>query len=249
MKKSLAPAPPLAPFLRAVPLFSKRPASGTALDTHAHTTLLSEKQREALARIGTRLRLPARMMIYREDSPANSIFAIVEGVVKSYRELPSGRRRIATFLFQRDLFGLAEEGRYVNSAQAVTRVTIYRLPVDDLIVLMKHDADLQFQFLVKIAHELREAQRRSIVTSRRDAPGRLAMFLAIMRTLNPVPGRHDLVPLPMSRTDVADFLGLSLETVSRATGELERRGFVKFENRHLARILDETRFGRLVGAI
>jgi len=57
------------------------------------------------------------------------------------------------------------------------------------------------------------------------------------------------VPLPMSRSDIANFLGLSLESVSRASAELERRGIVKFESRHVARILNPARLAKLSAAV
>ena len=75
----------------------------------ADRIVLTPRQREELAQIGTRVRLPARKMIYREDSAAQWVFAVVEGAVKSYRELPSGKRALR-FLFSHDLFGLAEKG-------------------------------------------------------------------------------------------------------------------------------------------
>ena len=233
---------PRTPTLRAIPFLK------TGVDTEA--ALLTERQREELARIGLRIRLPARMSIYREDSPAESIFVVVEGVVKSSRELPSGRRNIVTFLFARDLFGLAENGRYVNSTQAVTPVTLYRLPLADLTVLLKRDADMQFQFLVKITHELREAQRRAIAINRRDAAGRVAMFVMLMaKHADRTAGGMGLIPLPMTRSDIAGFLGLSLESVSRAAAELERRRLIKFEGRCAARILDPQGVARLAAAV
>jgi CRP-like cAMP-binding protein len=242
MKKPVAPVTHLAPSLRAVPFL--RGAAG------AETIALTDRQREQLARIGMRLRLPARMVIYREDSTADWVFAIAEGAVKTYRELPSGKRIVSAFLFARDLFGLAENGRYVNSAQAITRVTLYRLPLSELTVLLKHDPDLQFHFLAKVTHELRESQRRTILVNRRDAAGRLAMFVALMLSESvPTPETGREVPLPMTRSDIANFLGLSLESVSRAAAELERRGLVAFEHRHLARILDADRLAKLVAAV
>jgi CRP-like cAMP-binding protein len=212
--------------------------------------VLTARQREQLARIGMRLRLPARMVIYREDSAADWVFAIGEGAVKTYRMLPSGKRIVSAFLFARDLFGLAENGRYLNCAQAITGVTLYRLPVRELTVLLKHDADLQFHFLAKVTHELRESQRRTILVGRRDAAGRLAMFLAWMSEQSGrTPRTEHQIPLPMTRSDIADFLGLSLESVARATAELERRGLVKFETRHLARIVDAARLAKLAAAV
>lgn len=240
MRPPIAPVP-LAPQLRAVP-FLKAP--------DAETIRLTDRQRQELTRIGTRVRLPARMVIYHADSPAEWVFSVAEGAVKSYRELPSGRRAVCAFLFVQDLFGLAQSGRYVNTAQAITGVTLYRLPVNELAVLLRHDGDLQFHFLGKVTHELRESQRRSIIINRRDAAGRLAMFIVLMREHTHGSPKNQLdVPLPMTRSDIADFLGLSLETVSRAAAELERRRLVAFEQRHLARIMDPARLARVAAAV
>jgi len=242
MKKPATAARQLAPSLRAIPFLK-----GT---TNTRTELLTDRQREELTRIGTRLRLPSRMVIYREDVPADWVFAVVEGAVKSYRDLPSGKRVVGAFLFPKDLFGLSENGKYVATAQAITRVTLYRLPIDALTELLLHDPGLQFQFLAKVTHELRDSQRRAILINRRDAAGRLAMFITLMRENMPrTPEADREVPLPMSRSDIANFLGLSLESVSRASAELERRGIVKFESRHLARILDPARLAKLAAAV
>ncbi len=225
------------------------------LDTGSdrRTVLLTDRQREALRTIGTRVRLPPRMLIYRQRAAANWVFAITEGVVKSYRDLPSGKRVISTFLFARDLFGLAANGVYVNSAQAITRVTLYRLPVRELIELLKRDSEMQFQFLMKVTHELRESQRRAIMINRRDAAGRLAMFVALMGAQADTTGasQHDVrdVPLPMTRSDIAAFLGLSLESVSRAAAELERRRLVTFADRHHAHIVDPAGLSSLIAAL
>ena len=72
---------------------------------------------------------PARTVVYRAGTPADSVFIIGDGVVKSFRDLPSGRRRIAAFFFARDLFGLAKAGRYVNTVQTLTPVRAYQLDV------------------------------------------------------------------------------------------------------------------------
>ena len=211
--------------------------------------VLTDRQRQDLVRIGMRVRLPARMTVYREDSPAQWVFAITDGAVKCYRELPSGKRLVSAFLFARDLFGLAENGHYLNCAQTLTVTTMYRLPIGELAALLKHDADMQFKFLMKVTHELREAQRRAVLITRRDAAGRLAMFISQMGARECPSAHTRVVPLPMTRSDIAGFLGLSLESVSRAAAELEQRGLVQFEHRHQARIVDADAFARLVAAV
>ena len=234
------------PSLQAIPFLK------TEVD--ADTIVLTPRQREQLIQIGTRLRLPARKVIYRVDAPADFVFVVMEGIVKSYRELRSGKRTLCAFLFARDLFGLAERGHYVNSTQTVTPVVLYRLSVSQLTLLLKHDAELQFQFLAKVTHELRQSQRRAVLITRRDAAGRLAMFIQLMAKRERQSSRQRDVPprevaLPMSRSDIADYLGLSLESVSRASKELRRRGLVKFDNLHLVRIVDPAGLAELAAAV
>jgi CRP-like cAMP-binding protein len=242
MKKSMASSADWVPPLNAIPFLKERAGAAKG------PILLTERQRQELARIGTRVGMGPRTIIYREDAPAMWVFAVTEGTVKTYRELPSGKRTIAAFLFAHDLFGLAENGRYTNTAQAITRVTLYRLPLAELAALLKHDGELQFEFLVKITHELREAQRRDVMLNRRDAAGRLAMFVAWMHTRQTTytAGPIDGISLPMTRSDIAAFLGLSLESVSRAAAELERRRVITFEGRHRAQIVNTSALAKLL---
>jgi CRP/FNR family transcriptional regulator len=241
-RKRKKPAPPGGPSLRAGPF--GHAASGTA------TQLLSDRQRAQLAAVAACLRLPAKTLIYPAEAPANSIWIVESGVVKSTRELPSGRRHITAFLFAGDLFGLAENGKYVNSIRAVTAATVYRIARETLTEILKRDGELEFQFLCKVAHELREVQRRSIIIGRRDAPGRLAMFIALLAR-NEVGSdtTDDLIPAPMSRLDIAEYLNLTPEAVSRATQRLAKDGVAVFQSRHMVRILDWGKFDRLVAAV
>jgi CRP-like cAMP-binding protein len=212
--------------------------------------LLTERQRQALIQLATRLRLPSRMIVYEEDSPAKWLFIVAEGAVKTFRDLPSGRRRIANFLFRGDIFGLAEKGKYVNTAQVLTRATLYRIGLADLTQAFHHDVSLQYIFLCKVTHELREQQRRAIAIGRRDAPGRLAMFLVMLRSqLFGPESPPDLIPLAMSRSDIADFLALSLDATSRASTELERRGLVEFQRGRTVKIVDDAKLTRLAAAV
>jgi CRP/FNR family transcriptional regulator, anaerobic regulatory protein len=211
--------------------------------------LLSDRQRKKIADAATRMEVNARTILYREGAPAASLFFNGGGVVKTFRELPSGARRVQAFLFENDVFGLAENGRYVNTAQAITHAMLYKLPMDALAEMLRQDADLEYQFLCKVTHELRDAQHRAIVLARRDAPGRLAMFLNMLDTDVPRPADHAAIPLSMSRSDIAAYLGLSPEAVSRASRRLADQGLIVFDGRHAFRILDRGRFGKLVTAL
>ena len=211
--------------------------------------LLSTPDRLRLHGVATRLRLPAGKTVYREASTADWLFLVADGVVKTVRALPSGKRRVMSFVFPGDIFGLAECGRYVNSAQTVTPVALYRIRVDQLMDMLRYDASLELQFLTKVTHELREAQRHTIVLSRRDAVGRLAMFLRMLdERERPLDGGSH-IQIPMSRSDTASFLGLSLDAVTRAARRLEHSGLVAFDGTHTARILNRRRFEALASAV
>jgi CRP/FNR family transcriptional regulator, anaerobic regulatory protein len=230
-----------APSLRAITF---GPASGAN-----PVRLLTAAQRQQVASIATRVRLRPRAVVYREGTNAGWVFTVASGVVKSFRDLPSGRRRIATFLFPEDIFGLAENGNYVNTAQAITEVRLYRIPLDPLERLLLEDSRLQLQFLCKVTHALRQAQRQKIVLTRRDAVGRVAMFLSMLERRAGDTRSTSTVSVPMSRSDVASYLGLSLEAVSRATAALARRHTISFVDRHTVRIVDRGRFDKLVADV
>ncbi len=223
------------PSLRAVPC-----ASGM-VDV---VPLLAPRQRVQLATLACRLHLPARMVLYREASVAQWVFIVASGVLKAFRDLPSGKRRIVAFLFAEDLFGLSEGHHYVNTLQTVTPVNLFKIPTATLMAALRSDPELEFQFLCKLTHELRKSQRHTVLVSRRDAAGRLAMFLRMLEQHGHQ--RSDCtIEFPMSRSDAANYLGLSLETVSRACRTLERNEIVAFTDRHNVRVIDRPRFEKL----
>jgi CRP-like cAMP-binding protein len=226
------------PSLRAIPFGPGNVAVG----------LLSTGQRSQIASIAASVEFPRGRVIYREGSNASFVFIIASGIVKSFRDLPSGRRRVMSFLFADDLFGIAQGGQYMNSAQAITPVTLYRLRVATLADTLRRDGDLAFQFLCKATHELRVALRHTLIVTRRDALGRVTMFLRLLEQ-NSLAGNDATIEVPMSRVDAANYLGLSLEAVSRALSRLERSGIISFEGRRRMRVLDRTRFEKIAAAL
>jgi CRP-like cAMP-binding protein len=201
-----------------------------------------------IASIAASVQFPRGELIYREGSDADSVFIMASGIAKSFRDLPSGKRPVMTFLFPDDVFGLAQSGQYMNSTQAITPVTVYRMDVEALAEMLRRDADLAVQFLCKVTHELRGALRHAVVLTRRDALGRVTMFLRMLEQ-NSHAGEDSIIELPMSRSDAASYLGLSLEAVSRALTRLERSEVIAFKGRRVVRVLDRTRFDEIVAAL
>jgi len=163
-----------APSIRAIPFDHTWPA-GLA------TELLTDQQRRHLAEIATVRFVPPRTTLFHAGDQAESVFIVSRGVMKAYRELRNGKQRVMAFLFPSDVLGLAEGGRYVNNAQALTPATLYGIRMDTLKDSFRRDFALQFHFLCKVTHELRESQLQTIGIARRDASGKLATFLEMLQ--------------------------------------------------------------------
>jgi len=108
--------------------------------------LLAPRHRIQLATLANRLHFPARMVLYREGSAAQWVFIVASGVLKAFRDLPSGRRRVAAFLFAHDLFGLSEGHHYINTLHTITPVCVYRIPRAPLLDTLRRDPELDFHF-------------------------------------------------------------------------------------------------------
>jgi len=206
--------------------------------------LLTPRQQRTLAALATRINAEPRQILYREGAPAGSIFICGDGALKAFRDLPSGKRRILAFMFADDAFGLAENGRYVNTVQALKKTTCYRIAIEALVPVLQQDAELQWHFLCKITHELRESQRRALAVGRRSATGRFAMFLKMLERRTQESPKNS-ISLPMSRSEIADYLGLSLESVSRATAQLVREQVIEFRGAHEVRVIDRPKLEKL----
>ena len=211
------------------------------------TQLLSEREQNLLARIAVTVRFGRGESIYSAGDPARFVYAISSGAARAYRILPDGKRAVVAFLFPGDFFGLAEEGAYLNSTEAVTSLTAHRLPVSGLTNLLRQEPDLKWHILLKICHEVREAQRHMIVLYHRGALAKLALFLQMLdRSREAGDGGTGEIYLPMSRSDIADYIGLSLAAVSRSFRTLAARHLIVFRDRRHLLITDHAGLASLI---
>ncbi|HEY7300159.1 MAG TPA: helix-turn-helix domain-containing protein [Xanthobacteraceae bacterium] len=214
---------------------------------HAHQ-LLSEDERARLAVMASIARFRKGETIYREGDYADAVFNIISGVVASWKPAPDGREHIVAFLFFDDLFGLSAEGRYANSSKAITAVTAYRLPVIALRSRLSRDAQLEFHVICKLCQELRQVQRHAFLLSEKKAISRLAMFLQMMEQLQLGRGEQSAeIHLPMDRSDIGEYVGMTLAAVSRAFRSLTMRGIIKHRDRRHVSIVDRRAFEAIAG--
>lgn len=212
-------------------------------DDGARRDLLSPEERERLAPIVSLVRLQRGATLFRQGEEASAVYDVADGVLKSVVVRPDGMPAIFGFFFPQDIVGLAENGIYMTTVQAVTDVILYRMPLPALERLLRRDNGLDHQFLLKACHELRRAQFHTLTLDLGRAEVRVARFLDLMRqTQPPGPAGNGMIDLPMSRVDVAEYLGLTPETVSRAFTRLRRAQVISCPSPHLVRIVDEARF-------
>jgi CRP-like cAMP-binding protein len=211
--------------------------------------VLTEQERAELAVISTVVRFARGDILYREGDSADAVFNLIGGVVKSYRGNGDGSHDIAGFLFPGDLIGLALDGAYVNTAEAIAATTAYRIPAPALETKLRRSAALEFNVICKLCHELREAQRHAFLLTRRHALAKVGLFLEMLESHQAGRGKSaEEIYLPMTRSDIGGYIGTSLEAVSRSFRALADRRIVAFRNRHHVKILDRSGLAAIVSA-
>lgn len=164
----------------------------------------------------------------RADDPARHVFNITSGSVRVYRLLPDGRRQITGFLFAGDFLGLATGDTYVFSAEAIEPVTVCRFRKSDYRTLIRETPALETALLERATHELAAAQNQMLLLGRKTALERVSTFLLEIPAHDPARrGPPGSVHLPMTRAEIADYLGLSIETVSRVLTRLKTQGVIR----------------------
>jgi CRP/FNR family transcriptional regulator, anaerobic regulatory protein len=188
--------------------------------------LLSTKHQQELRAIATVLDYKrGGITIFSEGEDAHFVYAIDEGVVRISRHAENGHRQILAFMVPGDLFGLPDDGTYVNSAETVSPVRIYRFSWQRLTKIMLSEPQLQLNLLVRVAYDLRQAQRQIMILGQQNTCQRLAFFLLdFLHYPEFYDQQKRRLRLPINRFDLADYLGIARETVTRAFAQLEREG-------------------------
>ena len=214
----------------------------------ARHQLLSDDERAQLAKIATIVRFNKGEQIYGEGDKADAVFNIASGLVTAYRTLTQGEH-VTSFLYPGDLFGLSEEGHYSNTTRAATSVVAYKIPLPAFRRILDTNADLDVDVIVKLCEDLREAQRHALVLAQRRATTRLAMFLELQEHLQSASGKAvSEIDLPMDRSSIAAYLGLTLAALGRAFRTLILKQIISCRDRHHVRIVDRGALNRLADA-
>ncbi|MGY8681224.1 helix-turn-helix domain-containing protein [Bradyrhizobium sp. UFLA05-153] len=164
-------------------------------------------------------------VIYGEREPAEYVYQVKAGAVRSYKLLSDGRRQIGAFHLVGDIFGLDNAETHRFTAEAVVETTVCLIKRQSLEVVAESDMVVSRNLLGLTTSKLQHAEDHVLLLGRKTSLERVAAFL---HEMDERLSAADVMSLPMTRRDIADYLGLTLETVSRVVSRLHKAGILEF---------------------
>lgn len=172
---------------------------------------------QAMQMMGAVMSFPRNSEIFGENEPAEYVYRVISGSVRTYKILNDGRRQVGGFYLSGDIFGLEFAEEHTFSAEAVSDAKVVVVKRSAISTLSSREPAIGGELFALTGRELRRAQEHVLLLVK-SAQERVASFLLEMAERA---GSGNTVELPMSRQDIADYLGLTIETVSRTLTGLE----------------------------
>ena len=218
-------------------------------ETHLHRPFAVSTHRkpeasESAGQIGLAMSFARNAEIYAEGETAGYVYKVISGVVRVSKLLPDGRRQISAFHMPGEMFGFEADELHHASAEAVVPVKVVAYKWEGVLGTEKQSASFVRELLSLTVLGLRHTQDHLLLLGRKNALERLAEFLLEMSARM---GGSAVLELAMPRHDIADYLGLTLETVSRMFAELKEMGAIKLESARRVHLLDKAAL-RAMGA-
>ena len=225
-------------YARSANVYDLRQASPAAPPSMLHT----DDGFDLFQGLGARMSFDRDEEIYGEGEPAEYVYQVIRGAVRTYKLLNDGRRQIGDFHLAGDLFGLEAGREHMFSAEAIGHCEILVCRRSALFGIAARSAELGQALWAQTALELERAQAHLMLLGRKSACERVATFLAALA--DRCPGDREIV-LHMSRQDIADYLGLTIETVSRTFTQLQSDGVIALNGCRHVQILSRGALARL----
>ena len=225
-----------------------QPCADCSIRPFSICAALDQSELRGLEHIGRHIHFAPCETVFAQEDMTTSFYNLLDGVMRLYKLLPDGRRQIVGFALPGDFLGMTTSSRHNFSADAIGQVVVCRFSrapfaryIDDKPHLLRRINELAVR-------ELSQAQDHMVLLGRRSAEEKVATFLVGWRDrLAVLGGPTKTVPLPMSRQDIADYLGLTIETVSRTFTKLERDGVIEILSGGIC-LLDPARAEALAAA-
>ena len=216
------------------------PCMGCAVRTAAVCGVLDCEKLSKLRGLGNQLRLGAGQPLFHEGDPAMSVFTLTSGAIKLYKLLPDGRRQVTGFMHPGDFLGISVDDEHAFTAEALEHSQLCSFPRSRFDNFVEENVEVERELYRLAAHELAAAQQQMVLLGRKTATERLASFFLALaeRAERAIDGEIRFIRLPMSRSDIADYLGLTKETVSRVLALLKRQRLIRLDAIDRIEILD-----------
>ncbi len=219
----------------------------TARTSQAHTNAAAmarpQTMGETIELMGAVMPFARNAEIYGENEPAEYLYKVVSGAVRTYRVLNDGRRQIGAFYLPGDVFGIEVSDQHTFSAESIVDSKVMLIKRSSLASLAGRSVDVARQLWTMAATELQRTQDHTMLLIK-TAQERVAGFLLEMAKRAP---RANAVELPMSRQDIADYLGLTIETVSRTLTQLENSAAIEVPTSRRIVLRNQAALSRLNG--
>jgi CRP/FNR family transcriptional regulator len=190
--------------------------------------------------LGPMQRLSPEQSVFHEGDPAKRVFMVTLGSLKLYTLLADGRRQITGFMFAGDFLGVSVDEEYAFTVEALEPTELWWFSREAFDRFASSHPHVEHELYRLAANELAAAQQQMVLLGRKSAAERLAsFFLALLERAERASGVPETAfSLPMSRLDIADYLGLTKETVSRMLAELRNRRLVRLKTQNHVEVLD-----------
>lgn len=188
--------------------------------------------------------------LFFQGDPADYVYEVVEGVVASYSILGDGRRQILGFFFAGDMLGLSPDGEYHADTCAIGKATVRSIPRSMLMRTAKERPDIAAKLLESATSQLVGMQDHFVLLGRKCAKEKVASFLFALAKRYGGKSESDksvTFRLPMSRAEIADYLGLTIETVSRTMTKLRIAGVINLPHSSTVEIPNLEKLEELAG--
>lgn len=188
--------------------------------------VLDDQDLQSFRRLGCGVQLRAGESLFSQGEPALSVFTVTEGMLKSYKILPDGRRQVTGFHMPGDFVGTSVDETHSFTAEAIEDCRVCAFPVRRFDDFVEDHQPMERELYIAAARELAEAQQQMVLLGRKTAVERIATFFL---SLSDHEKGAEVIDLPMSRSDIADYLGLTKETVSRVLSDLKSSRIIRLQ--------------------
>jgi CRP-like cAMP-binding protein len=184
-------------------------------------------------------RVEAKEFLFAEGDVSTHLYRIETGALALHKILADGRRQVVGFAYPGDLIGLGAQGAHLMNAQAIKPTRLRCLPLSTLRQSAAKDPALGFRLYEALGRELAATRDLMLTTGQRSATERVVGFLFAFSRRSERNGQDpNNFELPMTRSDIADFLGLTIETVSRTFSKLKSLGLIELPHSNHVKVVD-----------